>query len=238
MKPDPKDIFPVVRKNPLFKGLDPLTLQVMVAESHVVELKKGEPLFLMGDPAHSLFVVLSGWIKLYRVSRTGEEAIISIFGPSESFAEAGVFSDRQMYPVNAQAVEKSEVLAIPRSFFVNKIKEDSNFALKMLGAIAARQNFLVQHMEQITTRSAPQRVGNFLLRFCQESAENAGEMVITIPYDKSVVSTRLNMTPETFSRSIQKLRDYGVSVEGALVTIKSTEQLMDFCDIPQIARMG
>ena len=63
-------------------------------------------------------------------------------------------------------------------------------------------------------------------------------MVITIPYDKSVVSTRLNMTPETFSRSLQKLRDYGVTVDGALVTIKSTEQLMDFCDIPQIVRMG
>lgn len=238
MKRNSQEIITVLRRNLLFKGFDPLTLQVMVAESHCVDLKKGETLFSMGDSAHSLFVILEGWIKLFRVSRTGEEAVISIFGPSESFAEAGVFSDRQMYPVNAQAVEKSDVIAIPRSFFVNKIKEDSNFALRMLGAIAARQNFLVHHMEQITTRSAPQRVGAFLLRFCQESTENVGEMVISIPYDKSVVSTRLNMTPETFSRSLQKLRDYGVTVDGALVRVRSTEQLTDFCDLPKMSLMG
>jgi CRP-like cAMP-binding protein len=231
------NISSIIKRNVLFRGHHHSTLQDMIGACHALKLKKGQELFSMGDKAHSLFIIVSGWVKLFRISRAGEETIIHIFGPGESFAEAAVFSEHQTYPVNAQAIEESEVLAIPRSFFVNRIKEDSNFALTMLGTIAARQNFLVHHMEQLTTRSATQRIGYFLLRFCQESKEENGKMTLTLPYDKSIISTRLNIKPETFSRSLGKLRDYGVTVQGRHVTISSIDILADYCDLPKSEKL-
>ncbi|MFA7275559.1 MAG: Crp/Fnr family transcriptional regulator [Pseudobdellovibrionaceae bacterium] len=231
------NITTTLRKNPLFRNIDPNALQSLIKECHVKKLEKGHELFSMGEHAHSLYIIMDGWIKLFRVSRSGEEAVIHIFGPGESFAEAAVFSENQIYPVNAQAIEESEVLGIPRSFFVNKIKEDSNFALTMLGTIAARQNFLVHHMEQLTTRSASQRIGYFLLRFCQESHDKNGQMVVTLPYDKSIISTRLNIKPETFSRSLSTLREHGIITNGRQVTITSIDKLTEYCDLQKSEKL-
>lgn len=231
------DTIHILKKNPLFKAFDKPVLQELVRECHHRHLEKGHMLFEMGEHAHSLFIIIKGWIKLFRVSKTGEEAVIHIFGPGESFAEAAVFSDRQTYPVHAQAIEEADVIAIQRSFFINKIQDDHRFALTMLGAVAARQNFLIHHMEQLTTRTAPQRIGYFLLRFCQESQEQNGKMIVTLPYDKSIISTRLNIKPETFSRSLAKLRQYGVTTHGRHVTIESIDRLAEFCDLPKAEKL-
>lgn len=222
----------VIQKTPLFRNLDSESLQELLKECQLRKIAKGKQLFSIGDTASALFVIVEGWIKLYRISRDGEEAIIHIFGPGESFAEAAVFSEQQKYPVNAQAVEDVEVIAIPRQFFIRKIEQDSHFALTLLSTISARQHFLVQQVEQITTRSAPQRIGAFLLRFCRENKEKNGILTITLPYDKSVISTRLNIKPETFSRALAKLSPYGVRINGAEITILSRSQLANFCDIP------
>src|SRR5690606_6832914 len=174
---------------------------------------KGRDIFATGDAAESFFVILQGWVKLYRPSRDGDEVIIHVFGPGESFAEAAVFNDNRVYPVNAQAIEDVVLVEVPRNFFVQKIEEDSRFALRMLGAIAARQHYLVQQLEQVTTRTAPQRIGAFLIRFCRKEKQGEDGWLVDLPYDKSIISTRLNIKAETFSRALAKLEPYGVVVK-------------------------
>ena len=198
---------------------------------HRKTYKKSRHLFLIGDRADSFCVILEGWVRLYRVSREGEEITINVFGPSESFAEAAVFSDRRMFPANAQAVDDVTVLEVPRQFFIDRIERDSSFALRVLGAIAARQIFLIQQLEQVTTRNAPQRIGAFLLRFCRRKQNTPrGPLTVELPYDKSLISTRLNIKPETFSRALAKLKPYGVSYEGRAVLIEDPEALAEYCD--------
>src|SRR5690606_28257867 len=192
---------------------------------------KGRDIFATGDAAESFFVILQGWVKLYRPSRDGDEVIIHVFGPGESFAEAAVFNDNRVYPVNAQAIEDVVLVEVPRSFFVQKIEEDSRFALRMLGAIAARQHYLVQQIEQVTARTAPQRIGAFLIRFCKKNKKAEGEWVVHLTYDKSVISTRMNIKPETFSRALAKLEPYGVHIEKKDILITDMEALAEFCDI-------
>ena len=102
----------------------------------------------------------------------------------------------------------------------------------MLGAIAARQHYLVQQLEQVTTRTAPQRIGAFLLRFCKKQKQDKEGWIVDLPYDKSVISTRMNIKPETFSRALAKLEPYGVRVDHKRIVITDTEKLADFCDIP------
>lgn len=207
------------------------TLGQLATQSHQKAYAKGRDLFAMGDHADAFFIILQGWVKLYRPSRDGDEVIIHVFGPGEVFAEAAVFNDSRTYPVNAQAIEDVIVVEIPRSFFVHKIEEDSRFALRMLGAIAARQHYLVQQLEQVTTRTAPQRIGAFLIRFCRKEKQGGGAWLVDLPYDKSVISTRLNIKPETFSRALAKLEPYGVSINGRHIMIDDMQQLAEFCDL-------
>jgi CRP-like cAMP-binding protein len=219
----------ILKQTPIFSSMDEKTVQFFVTRSHIKSYQKGKQLFAMGDKAECFYIILDGWIKLYRITSEGEEAIIHVFGPGETFAEAAVFNERQRYPVNAEVAETAKVLEIPRVLFVNKIHEDGDFALSILGSIAARQHFLVQQIEQVTVKSAPQRIGTFLLKLCPK--DSVRNIKINLPYDKGLVARRLNIQPETFSRALNKLKPHGVNVEGRQIIVKDVAALSIFCDV-------
>lgn len=218
-----------LKKSPLFQGVSDEMAHYFTEHSHRKHYEKGTELFSMGDDAHSFFFIIDGWVKLYRMTRDGEEAIINVFAPGETFAEAAVFGPAKKYPVNAQIVEKSVILEIPRHLFVETVKKDSEFALNILGSISARQRYLIQQIEQVTVKTAPQRIGAFLLQLCPPGKDDPVE--ISLPYDKSLIARRLNIQPETFSRAFAKLKPYGVTMNKRQVTINATDALADFCDI-------
>ena len=220
-----------IQKTALFQGMAPDVIEELAGHCHQKSYAKGQRLFEAGDKADSFFVILSGWVKLFRVSREGEETIFHVFGPGESFAEAAVFRDQRSYPVNAQAVSSVKLVEIPRRFFIQKIEENSRFAMRILASISSRQHYLVGQLEQVTTRTAPQRIGAFLLRFCQKKDAQDGSMIVDLPYDKSLISTRLNIKPETFSRALAKLEPYDVTLDGRRIVINDVQKLAEFCDV-------
>jgi len=224
-----KPLFSALARNPLFSGLSSEILEGIISESHRIQGQKGQELFSAGDRADAFFYVVEGWVKLYRISREGEETIIHVIAPGETFAEAAVFGSHRKYPVNAQYIEDATLLAIPRSSFVERIATDPDLALHILGAVSARQRYLIQQIEQLTVKDAPQRIGIFLLRLCRPGQD--GQVVVDLPYDKSLISRRLNIQPETFSRALKKLESHGVVPNGHKVVIKDPEKLADFCDI-------
>ncbi len=225
------NIVTVMQKSILFRGIGIEFLNKFADHCQLKSFKKGQEIFAMGDTADAFFIIVDGWVKLYRTSREGEETIIHVFGHGESFAEAAVFNDPNIYPVSAQTLEDTKLILIPRSFFIQNIEADSMFALSFIGAISAHQHYLVQQLEQVTTRTAPQRIGAFILRFCRRNLDsNDGSMIVTLPYNKSVIATRLNIQPETFSRALSKLEPYGVIVENKNIIITQLDVLTEFCD--------
>ncbi|QQG37298.1 MAG: Crp/Fnr family transcriptional regulator [Micavibrio aeruginosavorus] len=218
-----------LKKTALFSGMDDEKVALFASKSLVRHYEKGEELFAMGDQAASFFFIIDGWVKLYRITREGEESIINVFAPHETFAEAAVFGPMQRYPVNAQAVEDTTLLEIPRSLFVETIRADSDLAISILGAIAAKQHYLIQQIEQLTVREAPQRIGTFLLRLCPPGATRNIE--VALPYDKSLIARRLNIQPETFSRAFKKLEPHGVHLQGRVAVIEEIGRLAAFCDV-------
>ncbi len=226
------ELFNAIRKSALFHTTEEKNIHDLAKYCRKKTLRKGQELFTVGDAANNFFIIINGWVKIYRISREGEEVIIHIFGHGESFAEAAVFSDHKKYPVCAQAITDVELVEIPRSSFIQKVEDDSLFALRILGAISSRQHYLVQQLEQITSRTASQRVGAFLLRFCKKhDGKEEGLTIVDLPYDKSIISTRLNIKPETFSRALAKLKPYGVSANNRAITIKNPKALAEFCDV-------
>lgn len=220
-----------LRKTPLFSELDDETLGYFEEHSQHHSYDNGQQVFALGDPAESLFFICEGWVKLYRINRSGEEVTINIFGPGETFGEAAVFSRLRRYPVEAEAVGKTALLHISRQLFIDKIRESSEFSLQLLCSVSSRQRLLVQQIEQITVRTPPQRIGTFLLQLCPLGALHQAE--VSLPYEKALIAHRLNIEPETFSRAIRKLEPCGVTVHGRQVRIENIEQLRHFCEIDE-----
>ena len=97
----------------------------------------------------------------------------------------------------------------------------------MLSAMARYRRRQDQELEHRTIQNAPQRIGCFLLRLTRQDAE--GPVTIHLPYDKTLVASRLGMQPETFSRALAKLRDAtGITVRGATIEMDSLDRLVRY----------
>jgi len=216
----------VVQRLPLFASLPEDSLYKLLDGAEVREYAKGEILFRREDPARGFFVVLSGWVKLSRETQDGEEAVLGVFSRGESIAEAAAFLDGS-YPATAQAAEATRVFRIRTASFLNELHDTPEIAVNMLASMSRHLHHLVMEVEQLKTRSATRRMVEFLLRLC---SVHEGPQVISLPYDKNLISGRLGMKPESLSRVLAKLRRMGVRTEQNRVIINDVAALVRYCE--------
>lgn len=221
---EPRDL-PVIARGPLFAGLEPGALAQLLADAVVRRFPRNALLFVEGEPAGQFYVVLDGWVRLYRQTPDGRESVIALFARGESFAEAVMFLGGR-FPVNAAVVEEARLLVIPAKSFRRALRNDNELCFKMMGSMALHLRRLVAQVEQLTVRSSSERVAQFLLKLARDGAESA---IVHLPYDKGLIAARLGMQPETFSRALAKLRSLGVETHGSRVTIRDTEALRRHC---------
>lgn len=215
----------IIKRTPLLMNLPEGVLEHLLDQSRVVDYPRNKLLFLRGDPADHIYLLLDGWVKIFRDTAEGEQTVIGILKPGETIAEAAIFLGHD-YPASAEVISEARLLEIPSDAFLNLIREDGEIGIRMLGTLSLRMRGLVLHLEQIQARSTPQRLGEFLLGLC---AEKEGSVTIDLPYDKSLVAARLGMKPESLSRALAKLRAYGVATNGHKVELGDVAKLRDFC---------
>lgn len=216
----------IVRSTPLFGAMPPETMKSLIGNVIPRVCPKGAILFQQGDPAKDFFVVLDGWVKVYRLTPEGDEAVVVVFKRGETFAEGAMFIGGR-YPVSAETVAPSRVLQIDGTLLRQKIRENPELAFSMLASTSGHLKALVEQIEQIKLLSGAQRLAQFLLRLCPLAE---GKVVVGLPYDKALIANRLGMKPESLSRSLSRLRPLGVSVEREQVTIADVRRLHHFVE--------
>ncbi len=215
----------IIKRTPLLMNLPDGVLDLLLEQSHVVDYPQNKLLFLRGDAADKIYLLLDGWVKIFRDTPDGEQTVIGILKPGETVAEAAIFLGKD-YPASAEVVSEARLLEIPSDAFLNLIKEDGELGIRMLGTLSQRLRGMILHIEQIQARSTPQRLGEFLLGLC---SEKEGSVTIDLPYDKSLVAARLGMKPESLSRALAKLRSYDVTTNGHKVVLGDIARLRAFC---------
>lgn len=215
-----------VRATPIFGAMPTETVRSLVGNVVPRSCGKGEVLFQQGEPAKDFFVVLEGWIKVYRQTTEGEEAVVVVFKRGESFAEGAMFAGGR-YPVSAETVAPSRVLQIDGMHLRQSILDNPHLAFSMLASMSGHLKALVEQIEQMKLLSGAQRLAEFLLRLCPNAEREA---VVGLPYDKALIANRLGMKPESLSRSLSRLHKFGVSVEREQVRIADVRRLAQFIE--------
>ena len=212
---------------PLFKELAPAELARIAAETTVIDVARGEIVFNRGDPCEGFHIVVYGQIKLAFVSAEGNEKVVEIVPPGHSFGEALMFAERP-YIVMAQALIDSLLLHVSRRAVFAELERDPAFARKMLAGLSRRLHGLIGDVEAYSLHSGKQRVIGYLLRQDAPSASESDRYVVTLPTSKAVVASRLNVTPEHFSRILHDLVEAGlIEVDGRDVTIIDAARLRE-----------
>jgi CRP-like cAMP-binding protein len=222
MAPAPSlDDLAIVRRINVFRGLNPQMIQQMIAPATALSLREREVICRQDDPAAAFFIVVDGWIKLYRITVAGDEAVINVLAKGDSFAESAAFTG-QPYLHTAEAVSDARIIRVPVAHVVKCIQNSPEFAQAMIAAMALHMNHLVQQVEQLKAKLGVQRLAEFLVELCPGGE---GACTIALPYDKTLLAGRLGLKPESLSRAFAKLRSVGVHVHAAHVEVRNPDRL-------------
>ena len=195
---------------PLFTDLSRPELERLAAGCQLRRLSRGDTVFRVGEPCEEFHVTVTGQIKLFAISPTGQEKVIELVGPGNSFAEALMFTGKP-YIINAQALTDTLLLTVKKEAVVGEIERDPRFAMRMLAGISRRLHGLVHDVEAYSLHSGVQRVIGYLLR--DQIAEDcvSGEVItVSLPVSKATIASRLSLTPEYFSRVLHELEAAGL----------------------------
>lgn len=193
----------------LFRTFTGKELDILESSVSLKNVYKNEQIFSEGLQASAFFIVVSGKVKIYKVSPGGKEYTLHIHGPGDLVAEAAIF-DSMVYPASCMALEDSTLIRISREEFLNLIKRHPELALKMMSSYSKRLRQFVSKIEELSLKDIKSRLASYLL---ENSTIENGTTICQLKYSKKELSSLLGTIPETLSRSFAFLKQNRLVVE-------------------------
>lgn len=212
---------------PLFRGLSESTLRNALKGARLIDYEKNAVLLTQDEPTSRFFVLIDGWIKLYKTTAEGEEAVLQILGKRECVLD-NAFSASGLSSVSAKTVTKARALSMALPALRDMVSRNHELAQNLLAATTSRLQKCVAQFEQITLRTAEQRVGWFLVNLHLGTGLDGAPL--QLPYDKALIANYLNIKPETFSRVMQQFRKRGFKIDKHQIIMPNTQALCAYCD--------
>ena len=213
-----------LEKISLFQGL---TLEHYAELGKIVvdrQLQRGQFIFYEGDAAAGFYVVISGKVKIYKLSFEGKEQILHILGQGEPFAEVAVFSG-MVYPANAMALEKSRVFFFAKDDFVRLIGQNPSLAMNMLATLSLRLKQFTHMIEALSLKEVPGRLAAHLLLLSRQNENNKS---IKLNITKTQLASFLGTIPETLSRILTRMnKQQLIESRRAVITLLDPDGLND-----------
>jgi CRP-like cAMP-binding protein len=216
-----------IARVPLFEGLPSGQIEDLAMIVTDQLFKKGETIFSEGEDGNGFYVVITGRVKIFKLSPEGKEQTLHFFGPGEPFGEVPVFTGQQ-FPANAEAMEESRVFFFPRKSFVDLVKRNPSLALNMLAVLSKRLRRFAALIDDLSLKEVPGRLAAYLLYL---SDQNRGSKDLALAITKAQLASLLGTIPETLSRILGKLSAQGlIETDGRRIRILDEEALRDLAE--------
>lgn len=203
-----------VRAHQLFKGLSDECFRLISQHSGLISLKKNEILFECGFEASHFFLVRTGQITLFQTSSDGNEKIVDISEAGHTFAETSMFTESKCYPVNARAACNTDLFYFDSDKFKSQLYYSNDSCFSMMAEMSRRLTIQTQEIIALSIHDAQYRLVNYLLEKSCDINNQSYQPVVKLSSTKTLLASRLSITPETFSRILARLKKQG------LITIK------------------
>lgn len=215
-----------LKKVALLADLDETDLQILASAAVTRRYEPGAMVFSEGEPCEGLYVVESGLIKIFKVSASGREQVLTLEGPGASVAELPVF-DGGNYPASASAELTSELLFIGKKDIRELCLEHPQVALKVLRVVSARLRLLVTMVEELSFTTVQHRLAAYLLIEARTKGQRTAHGVeFTLRISHHDLASRIGTVRELVSRNFSRLQAAGlIKLDGRTVVIPDLEAL-------------
>jgi CRP-like cAMP-binding protein len=208
---------------PLFNELENAEIARLARGSRELIAARGDILFHKGDTPTGFYLIVYGQVKLAFTSSHGSEKVVDILAQGKTFGEAVMFMDKP-FMVYAQALTESLLLHISKTAILDELDRDPRLGRKMIAGLAMRLHHLMTDVESYSLHSGRQRIIGYLLR--DNPDDDAKGITITLPTNKGIIASRLNLTQEHFSRILHELSEKGlIAVAGRNIHIPDVDRL-------------
>ena len=205
-----------------FKGLSEDELESIQSITVERRYQRNQLVFSDGEEGNGFYLVMTGKVKVYKVSPEGKEKILHILGPGEPIGQVAVFAG-ESFPANAEAIMASRLLFFPRQGFVDLIHERPTLALNMLAILSERLREFTDQIESLSLKEVPSRLAAYLL-FLSEKENNADTLTLSI--SKAQLASVIGTIPETLSRILNKLSTkHLIAVDGRTIRLVDRDKL-------------
>jgi CRP/FNR family transcriptional regulator, dissimilatory nitrate respiration regulator len=195
---------------PLFAGLGLAELQKMRAIAIPKRFGRKAILFSDGEEAKGFYVVLSGKVKVFKVSPEGKEQILHVITAPDAFAEAALFLEGT-YPAFAEALSDCQVLFFPKRAFIQLIEKNPQLSINMIVTLSQYLKRFAILIEELSLKEVSSRVAKYFLDLSVKlSKEGKSAQEVELDLSKTQLALKLGTISETLSRTLAKMKAKGI----------------------------
>jgi CRP/FNR family transcriptional regulator, cyclic AMP receptor protein len=217
----------VIRKAPLFSGLDSSAADALRTSMNLVKLRKGQSLFKEGDDGDHLYVVSSGKVKLGTKSVDGRENLLMILGPGDMFGELSLF-DSGPRTATAIAVTDAKLLALGQDKVIPWVREHPEVSLQLLARLASRLRRTNEVVGDLVFSDVPGRVAKALIDLGVKFGDKRTEgLFVNHDLTQEELAQLVGASRETVNKALADFAQRGwLRLEARSVMILDYERLL------------
>ena len=199
-----------LRRCPLFAGLKEEDLKQIRAVASLKQINKKEILLSDGEETKGFYVIVSGKVKLFKVSPEGKEQILHIVSAPDAFAEAALFLEGT-YPAFAEAMTDGQLLYFPKRDFIQLIEKNPQLSINMIVTLSHFLKRFASLIEELSLKEVSSRIAKYLVDLSLKlSKEGKRPKEVELDLSKTQLALKLGTISETLSRTLAKMKTKGI----------------------------
>lgn len=201
-----------LKQVPLFAGLRDSELALLQQDLQTREFGQGQIIFQQGDPSGGVYIIAQGKIRVFRVSPSGEETTITIFGVGDLVGELAAL-DQQPRSATASAIRPARLLLIPATRFVAHVNQIPALTRSLVNLLAEKLRWTAAYAETIAQYDAAGRLLHILLLYNDrfgEAQEPGKRYVLDLGLNQSDLASLVGVRREWLNHILQEWNRRGL----------------------------
>jgi len=210
----------------LLHGLSDDQKRQVEQQTQMLQIKRGQPIYLPGDPSEHVYVVKTGAVKILGKAPEGGEVILTLLTPGDIFGELALMGD-EAREHRAEASDDTLLCQVPRALLVQMIQDAPAFGMHVTKLIGLRLRTLRSRVEDLLGKSAPARLAHTLLELSRHyGVKDNGGVLIPLRLSQGDLGKLVGLTRETVNGILHVWREQGlVEMDRRSVRLRDPERL-------------
>lgn len=218
-----------VKRIGLFRELTEEELKQVALMSDMLSLRRGQQIFMQGDPGGYVYCLVSGWVKISRFCQEGKELIVKIIMPGEIFGEI-LGGGEAVQDTMAQAMEDVLLCLIPRKSFKQLLQVHPELSFRLIELIGIRLKWIESRIADLVCKDVQARLATILLHLARDHGTRDSRGVLLRPrITQQHLADLIGASRGVVNQTLGDFRRRGlISIEGRRIIISDRNALASF----------